>query len=236
MKTKRRGRVKGRVLKKHTPDLVENSTWNTLFRRSIFGEGDYAFDLADSVEMCLALERKASELERQWWGFKPERVLKALRRWKKKPDGTEYGEREAISYEPAKVVAAGRHDRHRDGEIYGYFVELLKLHAQQDKAAQLIGGILVEAIRKRDPSTVLKMIELAGRQSETQSKWIDPTRAWFLLHVGKDAQGKLRRYPPYNPTWLAKLIGCDKRTVIRLCDEFRVTLRKGKPGRTLKPK
>ena len=146
-----------------------------------------------------------------------------------------------MGYVPDQVVKTARHDRCRDNEVYKYFLAQVALQKQEDRAAERVGWILMDAIRKRDPSTVLKMIALAKRQRKARNtgvegaeEWVDPTGALFVFHVGWDAERKLERNPPYNLYQLAKTMRCDKRTVVKLCRRYHVTLQKGKPG--LKPK
>jgi hypothetical protein len=248
MTNKRRGRVKGRALAKQ---INPNTSWAELFLSACYGE-DKA-NLTKLVQKCLALEKRAQQLERLRKSFDWERHNQTVRRALEGLRGKKLTD--PLSYVPKEVVRGARHDTHRDEDVYRYYAGLVEVDRIETKLSKPLGGLLVHAIRRGDYSIVRDASMIADRLRELESeppdklphnlmrdalvraiKPIDPDRALFLMIAGKDAEERIRRTSPYTLSDLARLMTCHKRTVDRLCKQYRVTLQKGSPGRPAKEK
>jgi hypothetical protein len=227
--------VKDRALAKC---IDPDATWYEQFDRAYYG-GNYSL-VTKLVGRCLALEAKARSLETQRESLDAlqahNTVYRALRRLRGKEPKPGDG------FTPEDVVKGARGDAECDQDVVQYYTGLAQVDSETERLSEELGYSVVWCIRKRDFTSLHKIAEIAERLDGLMQNGvdpldpppIDPKRASLVVWVGKDAEGKMRKTARrgMNLSWLAGVMGSDKREVQRFCrEDYGVTLPKGKPGR-----
>ena len=219
-----RGRVKHRALKKQTD---KNDTFLNLIQRAIFGDvpphyGDLARRCADMVLRFDTLEAKRAQLE------KDKRISNAIMLWERKYHRRKF--REIFGFTHEDILKIGKQYQHLDRGVYNYYRDLVAAEKEHESLSAVLGHTVSWAIRRRDMTGLRKMLDLIDCIISDKDFVLDRNRQLFLVLVGRDESGSIRKYSDFTQAELRKFLRCDGITIRRLAQEFGVSVPKARPG------
>ena len=231
----KRGRVTGRVLAK---EIDPSASWDNLYRKATRGDLPRGFPEIAGAWLKLDEQRKALDNERRELGT---RWTDSLLKWLTITRGKRVNPKGPIGYTLDELLKGAKKDKSRDKEVYRWLrKDAAFTRTQMSLFAEIdarVGNIYRCALETGDVRDLrqLRLFVAEVKLIREGHDCVDPRRAVYLRVIGKDESGQLRRTPPPVPTsWLARALGCDRKTIREWHRHYEITSSQGKPGRPKK--